>query len=331
VLASIISVLALTAQAAAPPVTALAFSPDGKLLAAGGYQQVQLWDATTNKLLRAVGHFPGQVRAIAFRDAHTIAVAEGVAGRSGSVTLLDIETGAVTPVQRSIDEMLAVAFSADGKWLATGGTDATVRVFEGTAQKAELKGHTDWITSVAFSPDGKLLASASADKTARVWLTSDWKEDFQLPRELTEPVNALAFSLEGDILAFATGGPEEHAIRTWRTQGAFTELDPTRPEMKRNLAQTRPIDTGACVPLSVVFLKSQPRSRMVVGCTDKTVRLMGNGGNTIASLTGPGDWVYAVAGSPDGQKIASGSGDGAVKFWIPNGQSFKLVATDERR
>jgi len=271
------------AHAAPPPVTALAFSPDGKLLAAGGYQQIQLFDTSTNKPLRTVGRFPGQVRALAFRDPHTIAVAEGVAGRSGSVSLLDLETGAGTPVQRSADEMLAVAFSADGK----------------------------------------LLASASADRTARVWLTSDWREDFQLPREVTEPVNALAFSLEGDLLAFATGGPEEHAIRTWRTQGAFTELDPTRPEMKRNLSQTRPIDTGACVPLTVVFLKSQPRSRMVVGCTDKTLRLLGNGGNTIASLTGPADWVYAVAGSPDGQKIAAGSGDGAVKFWIPNGGSFK--------
>jgi WD40 repeat protein len=260
---------------------------------------------------------------LAFRDAHTIAVAEGVAGRSGSVSLLDIESGAVTAVQQSKDEMLAIAFSTDGKLLATGGTDGIVRVFEGTTQKAELKGHADWITSVAFSPDGKLLASASADKTARVWLTSDWKEDFQLPTQLTEPVSALAFSLEGDLLVFATGGPEEHAVRVWRTQGAFTELDPARPEMKRNLSQTRPIDTGSCVPLSVAFLKSQPRSRMVVGCSDKTVRLLGNGGNTIASLTGPGDWVYAVAGSPDGQKIASGSGEGAVKFWIPNGGSFK--------
>jgi WD40 repeat protein len=316
-------VVAVNSYAASPSVTALAFSPDGKILAAGGYQQVQLWDASANKPLRTVGLFAGQVRALAFRDAHTIAVAEGVAGRSGSVVLLDLESGSTTPVQKSIDEMLAVAFSSDGKWLVTGGTDGIVRVYEGTALKSELKGHTDWITSVAFSPDGKLLASASADKTARVWLTADWREDFQLPRELTEPVNALSFSLEGDLLAFATGGPEEHAIRTWRTQGAFTELDPTRPEMKRNLAQTRPIDTGACVPLSLVFLKSQPRSRMLVGCTDKTVRLLGNGGNTVASLTGPGDWVYAVAASPDGTRIASGSGDGMVKFWIPNGQSFK--------
>jgi WD40 repeat protein len=310
-------------RAASPPVTALAFSPDGKLLASGGYQHIQLWDTASNGPIRSVGRFAGQVRALAFRDAHTVAVAEGVAGRSGSVVLLDLETYSQTSIQQSKDEMLATAFSADGKWLATGGTDGIVRIFEGTALKTELKGHNNWITGVAFSPDGKLLASASADKTARVWTTSDWSESFQLPRELTEPVNAVAFSLEGDLLVFATGGPEEHAIRIWRTQGAFTELDPARPEMKRNLAQTRPIDTGACIPLSVTFLKSQPRSRMLVGCTDKTVRLLGNGGNNIASLTGPGDWVYSVAATPDGMKIAAGSGDGIVKFWIPNGAGFK--------
>jgi WD40 repeat protein len=315
----------LALSAASPPVTALAFSPDGRLLASGAYKEVLLWDAATNHLLRHTGHLSGQVRSLAFRDNHTLAVAEGVPGRSGAVSLLDIDTGAVTPIQQSKDEMLAVAFSADGKLLATGGTDAIVRIFEGTAQKAELKGHTDWITSVAFSRDGKLFASAGTDKTARVWLTSTWKEEFQLPRELTEPVNSVAFSLEGDLLVFATGGPEEHAIRIWRTQGAFTELDPTRPNMKANLAQTRPVDTGACVPLSVIFAKTQPRSRMLVACTDKTVRVLGNGGNAVATLTGPADWVYSVAASPDGQRFASGSGDGTVKFWTASGQSFKPV------
>jgi WD40 repeat protein len=310
-------------KAASPPVTALAFSPDGKLLASGAYQEVILRDAATNRILRHAGHLSGQVRALAFRDNHTLAVAEGVPGRSGTVSVLDLDTGAATAIQQSKDEMLAVAFSVDGKLLATGGTDGIVRIFEGTTQKAELKGHTDWITSVAFSSDGKLFASASSDKTARVWLTSTWKEEFQLPTQLTEPVNSLTFSLEGDLLVFATGGPEEHAIRIWRTQGAFTEIDPARPQMRANLAQTRPIDTGACVPLSVIFLKSQPRSRMLVGCTDKTVRLLGNGGNTIASLTGPNDWVYTVASSPDGQKLDSGDGAGAVKFWVANGQTFK--------
>jgi WD40 repeat protein len=323
----IFALFALPLSAAQPPVTALAYSPDGKLLASGAYQEVLLWDAATYQVVRHAGHLAGQVRALAFRDNRTVAVAEGNPGRSGAVSLLDLDTGAVTPIQQAKDEMLAVAFSPDGKLLATGGTDPVVRVFnlETHAAPIELKGHTGWITSVAFSPDGRLFASASADKTARVWLPGTWKEEFQLPTQLTEPVNSLAFSLESDLLAFATGGPEEHAIRIWRTQGAFTELDPARPNMKQNLSQTRPIDTGACVPLSVTFLKFQPRSRMLVACTDKTLRLLANGGNTVATLSGHSDWVYAVAAAPEGQKVASGSTDGVVRFWVPNGAGFKAA------
>ncbi len=316
-------------QAAGPkvPVTALAFSPDGKTLVSGGYKEVCIWNSVDGTLMRKLGGLAGQVRALAFgKDGRTLAVASGVAGRSGAVALLDMETGAITPMEQSKDEMLAVAFSADGKWLATGGTDATVRVWnlETKAAPLELKGHTDWISGLAFSPDGKLLASSSADKSARIWKTETWKEEFQLPVQTTEPVSGVAFATEGDLLAFAVGGPEERAIRVWRTQGAFTEIDSSRPNARNQLMQTRPMDTGACLPLAVTFVKAQPHSRMVVGCTDKTVRLMGTGGNTIATATGHADWVYAVAASPDGLRLASGSGDGTVKVW---GAAGKLLLT----
>jgi WD40 repeat protein len=65
---------------------------------------------------------------------------------------------------------------------------------------------------------------------------------------------------------------------------------------------------------------------MLVGCTDKTVRLMGPGGNTIATATGHTDWVYAVAASPDGLRLASGSGDGTVKIWGPAGKLLLTLA-----
>ena len=283
--------LCLTLCAAEPkvPVTALAFSPDNKTLVSGGYKEVLLWDAATGQLVRKVGGLSGQVRSVAFsKDGRKLALAAGIAGRSGTVALLDLESSAITEIQHAKDEMLAVAFSTDGKWLATGGTDSIVRVWNLEAREAalELKGHTDWISGLAFSSDGKLLASGSADRTARVWKTDTWKEQFQLPAQITEPVNGVAFSIEGDLLAFAVGGPEERAIRVWRTQGAFTEIDSSRPSARNQLMQTRPIDTGACLPLAVTFAKAQARSRMVVGCTDNSVRVIGLGGNNIRDRLG---------------------------------------------
>src|SRR5262249_37584789 len=135
----LIPFLAMALRAADPPVTALAFSPDGKILARGAYQRVEIWDAGTHRLLRWARRFAVQVRGVGFRDDHVVAGAAGVPGRSGSVSLLDLDSGGITPMQQANDEMLAVAFSPDGNLLATGGTDGVVRIFDGNGPKAELK------------------------------------------------------------------------------------------------------------------------------------------------------------------------------------------------
>ena len=193
----------------AVPISALAFSPDGKTLAVGGYQEVLLWDLANAKLAKriGVGQIGDFVRSVAFRNnGQWLAVAEGTPYGSGAVKVFDVNSGQpALAFPEPKDAVFAVAFSPDGKLLAAGGADNVARVWSVDEKKlvGELKGHTDWVLGASFSADGKFLVTSSADRTAQVWEVGTWKLVAKLDQ--MEPVNGAAFGPNAELVAVGRG------------------------------------------------------------------------------------------------------------------------------
>jgi RNA polymerase sigma factor (sigma-70 family) len=161
-----------------PPVSSVAFSPDGKILAsASADQMIRLWEMTTGKEIRAIqgyrnGVLSSDLVSVAFSsDGKTLASPS----HDKTVRLWEAATGKeIRALQGHRATVYSVAFSPDGKTLASGSYDNTIRLWE-TATGKEIRayqGHRGLICAVAFSPDGKTLASASADTTALIWAVS---------------------------------------------------------------------------------------------------------------------------------------------------------------
>ena len=298
------------------PVAAVAFSPDGKMLAVAGYREVLIWDlenATLSKRLGAEGNDAermGTIGALAFLEDGHLAVGEGTPYGSGAVRIFDLQTGQQTQTLEGPAEVVySLAVSPDGKLLAAGGADSVARVWSTDEKKlvATLGKHTDWVLDVSFSRDGKLLATASADRNVWVWDTATWESSVKL-RE-NETVHGAAFGSDPRIVFSAVGGPTQQTLQLRR---------------RDNVRSRRAIPTGAGMPLDVVGARKA--NRLYVPCSDGTVKVHDDrNGRLLATLGGHEDWVYCVALSPDESRVASGSGDGTVKIW--DAANNQLLAT----
>jgi parallel beta-helix repeat protein len=192
-------------------VLSVAFSPDGKVLASGCYDNtIKLWDVATGTLLRTLAGHISWVLSVAFSPDGKILAS----GSYQEIKLWDVATGTLLrTLQGHTGDVESVAFSPDGKILASGSWDKTIKLWD-VAKGTEIRtltGHTSSVYSVAFSPDGKILASGSLDNTIKLWdvATGTLLRTF---KGHTYYVYSVAFSPDGKILA---SGSWDNTIKLW--------------------------------------------------------------------------------------------------------------------
>lgn len=203
--------------------------------------------------------------------------------------------------------VLAVAFSPNGKLLATGDTNGELHLWDAMSGKKQLacKGHTSWTWAVTFSPDGRWLATASDDSFVKIWDVKTGK-CLQILENHTAAANTVAFSQDGTLLASSS---QDGTIQLWRLQAHSAN------PLFQPIAQ--PWKTLCELPQRVWSIAFSPDSKFLAcGSEDHNLYVWDvETGDCLQILQGHSDWVRRVAFSPDGQFLASGSTDRTVKLW----------------
>jgi WD40 repeat protein len=298
-----------TDRSPASMIYAVAWSPDRRHIASGGHDRmVRVWDAATGiSSFIYRGHAAGVTTVAWSPDGHYMASAS----LDKTVQVWDVDTGQkISNYQGHAGMIYAVAWSPDGKRIAStsgGGADNTVHIWDAaTGEKVfAYQGHAYWTRAIAWSPDGKRIASGSLHEV-QVWHVTDGSKTSSY-RGHEGWVRAIAWSPDGKRIASTS---EDKAVLIWEvakgkqiaTYRGHTDWVGSvlwSPDGKRVVSASKDntihVWSAEHVPV-ISSNKSQPQGGVL----------------TFHSHTNS---VFAVVWLPDGNHIASASGDGSVQVW----------------
>ncbi len=289
------------------------FSPDSQILASASQDgTARLWDVATGQVIHILQANEYHLFSLSFcpvtidlptGKAYVLATAHG----DGLVRLWNVSTGERIREFGHAKQVYSVRFSPDGKLLATGSDDCTVKIWdaENGACLHTFTNHTKRVWSVRFSPDGKLLATCSGDGTICIWDVATWTvlHTFTGYRDW---IFAIEFSPDSQMLAIGNVG---NVVKIWHIH------------TKQHVATLSGHSTW------VSSLNFHPSGRILItGSGDRSAYLWDT--TTWQELyrwQGYSNWIESVVFHPNGTKVLAGSQDGMLREW--DLQTKKIIHT----
>lgn len=282
---------------------AVAWSLDATRVFSGGTDgHLKAWPSSPSPEARIIRGHEGPVLRVAFSpDGRRIASCSGqgaigrAAGPNNTVRIWDQQSGAQIKVLTGHSgAVLALDWSRDGKYLASGSVDRSVRLWDAASgeQALALASREGAVQSVAFSPDSTLLAAA-AENTVTLWRIPDGSESGQFQH--ADALRSVAFSPDGRWLAAAAVSGEVHL---W---------DRTSDNALHSIRTGEPLNGAWFSPDSTVLATAHASGTIALWKVPT--------GEKVAAMTGPQRSVQWLDFSPDGQRIASCATDMLLKIW----------------
>lgn len=322
-------------------VLAIAFSPDGGVLAAGGETcTVELWDTATGEYIDKWEGHSDRINSIGFSADGTV-VATG--SDDGTAKLWAINSGqCLRTLQGHTSAVRGLSFSQGNSLLATCSDDQTAKLWDANTGQclSTFISNTSLILAVGFAEEGeewRAIACSSDDRTVRLW-DIQTGECVGILDGHADSVWAIAFSADGKLLATSS---DDRTVKLWdidssaciktlaglESQVWSAAFSPNGKLLAtgnvERIVQLWDVATGQRLRTLQghthqvwCFATSPGGDVLASGSDDRIVRLWdAAAGRCLKSLRGHNEWVWSVAFSPDGEFLASGSYDRSVKLW----------------